>query len=345
MKYTMQDYSDIFFTGFTYKLPENTNIIIKKLTGEIIITSTDTNNENNNMNESKFKKSGYFNNSTSSRKQKNFSKHTGIDDVWEATKVFKPTKIEKKEGVDKLINDIRISLNKISTKNYEMHRNVIIEYIENIIKSGEDSSDEEDITVLRMENGKSCKNSTKDINSIAIAIFDIASTNKFYSELYATLYKELIEKFPVFIENVSPVVELYKESIHKIKFVDSNIDYDKFCDNNKLNDKRKALSAFIVNLMKIGVIEKSIVTDTILYLLDIVVTNIDIKDMVYEIEEITENIFLFITMSISEVKSDNKHEKIINSIKMLSQCKVKEHLSISSRAIFKYMDILDKINK
>jgi retron-type reverse transcriptase len=37
-----------------------------------------------------------------------------------------------------------------------------------------------------------------ELEKIANAIFDIASTNKFYSEMYAKLYKELIQLYPVF---------------------------------------------------------------------------------------------------------------------------------------------------
>jgi hypothetical protein len=89
---------------------------------------------------------------------------------------------------------------------------------------------------------------------IANSIFDIASTNKFYSELYAILYKELTGKFPVFKEIIIRFISQYLENIGKIQFIDSNKDYDLYCENNKLNDKRKAMSAFLVNLMKLELI-------------------------------------------------------------------------------------------
>ena len=34
MKYTLQDYSEITFTGYDYKLPDGVNAIIKKLVSE-----------------------------------------------------------------------------------------------------------------------------------------------------------------------------------------------------------------------------------------------------------------------------------------------------------------------
>jgi hypothetical protein len=324
MRYTLQDYSEIIFSGYDYKLPNNINAIIKKLVDEFG-TVTQSESRVSDTADTKFKKPGYFNNS---RKPK----RNDMEENWEKQKAFKATVIDKKEGIEKSINDIRICLNKISNKNYETHRDTIIEYINNITKPNDDSSDDDE----KVDN-------SKDIASISIAIFEIASTNKFYSELYATLYKELIEHFVIFRENVDQIIESYKNDIHKIQFIDPNTDYDKFCDNNKLNDKRKALSMFIVNLMKKGVIEKSVVSDIILYLEDIVSKNVDIENMIYEIEEITENLYVFVTESASEFKGTGVWDTIMSNVVLFSKYKAKEHLSISSRAIFKYMDILDRV--
>jgi predicted GIY-YIG superfamily endonuclease len=140
-------------------------------------------------------------------------------------------------------------------------------------------------------------------------------------------------------------IEQYKSSISSIEFVDPNVNYDKFCDNNKINDKRKALTTFIVNLMKKDLLAKSQISYLILHLIDIVFKNIDVENKNYEIEEITENIFIFITLSISDLKDHDTWESIYSKIKNLSQCKAKENLRISSRSIFKYMDILDQIKK
>jgi len=242
--------------------------------------------------------------------------------------------LKKNEKQEDILTGYMAYLNKISDKNYDRQRDTIVNYIESIIKNEDDSSDEE-----------SNVNNVKDINIIADSIFDIASTNKFYSELYATLYNELMVIFPLFSNNVNHIVEQYNASIHNIHFVDSNIDFDKFCDNNKSNDKRKALSSFIVNLMKKGVVKVSVVSTIIINLQSFVLQNIDEADMTYVVDEITENLFILITMSIPELKMCETWNIILSNIMACSTLKVKEHLSISSRAIFKYMDILDKVNK
>jgi hypothetical protein len=109
MRYTLQDYSEIIFSGYDYKLPNNINAIIKKLVDEFG-TVTQSESRVSDTADTKFKKPGYFNNS---RKPK----RNDMEENWEKQKAFKATVIDKKEGIEKSINDIRICLNKISNKN------------------------------------------------------------------------------------------------------------------------------------------------------------------------------------------------------------------------------------
>jgi hypothetical protein len=179
-----------------------------------------------------------------------------------------------------------------------------------------------------------------------MSIFDIASTNKFYSELYANLYKQLTEKYPIFQSIIIDFIkEKYLENIHKIEYVDQNVDYDKYCQNNKENDKRKAMSVFIINLMKQELIQKQEVLNIILQLENLVLKYIDEENKLNEVEEITENIFLFLINGKEELKNIESFEPVFQNIIKCSQYKVKEHPSISSRALFKYKDIVDAYKK
>jgi len=244
---------------------------------------------------------------------------------WEKQKQFQTTKIEKKEGLEKIITDVRVCLNKISNKNYEGQRDSVIVLIDQIIN-------QEDAGEI-------------NLNKVANSLFDIASTNKFYSELYATLYKELTVLYPVFKDIVNDIIRQYLENVKSITTVDPNVDYDKYCDNNKINDKRKAMTAFIVNLMKQGILEKDEVSDIILKLEEMVVGYMSEPNRGDYVDEITENIFIFITMSVNELRENAKWEEITRNIRECSQCKSKDYPSMSSRAIFKYMDMADHIGK
>ena len=92
----------------------------------------------------------------------------------EKEEVFLPTKMDIKEGIEKDMNNIRTSLNKISIKNYDIQKDIIISLLIQFLTDD-------------IEHQISLK-------KIAQFIFDIASTNKFYSALYVDLYLELINK-------------------------------------------------------------------------------------------------------------------------------------------------------
>jgi hypothetical protein len=159
------------------------------------------------------------------------------------------------------------------------------------------------------------------------------------------LYKDLINTFDCFKENIEPFINEYIDSIQNINYVDPKVDYDKYCDYNKENDKRKAMSAFIVNLSKNDIVEKNTVINKIVYLEELVLSYCDTENKTNELEEITENLFILITKSLSILINEPNWEIVINNIKHLAQMKTKEHKSLSSRALFKFMDILDSIKK
>jgi hypothetical protein len=312
--YNLDNYKDIIFSGHDYKLPSDIVSVIAKLSGELgIIVSSQTTAHQDRARQFKPRIG------SSNRRPKQEEEH------WEKIKEFKTTKLEQKEGVDKLINDIRICLNKISSKNYDTHRDTIIQHIKEIVESETEKSE--------------------DLSKITKAIFDIASSNKFYSELYAVLYKELSIEFPSFKEIVGAFINDYINNIQNIQYLDPKVDYDKYCDNNKENDKRKAMTAFIVNLAKNDILPNKQVIEIIIELEELVLEYIDQLDKTNEVEEITENIFIFVTTSLTDMSSESSWHVVIDNIKKCAQSKTKEHPSMSSRALFKYMDILDFIKK
>jgi len=245
---------------------------------------------------------------------------------WEKTKPFKATVLDKKEGIEKSINEIRICLNKISNKNYDSQKEQMINAFDGLLQSG---IDEESIRFSQ--------------EKVATAIIDIASTNQFYSSLYATLYKELDDRFSVFRPILSKYTQQYLDSIALIVCVDPNTEYDKYCVNKKENDKRKAMSVFIVHLMKNGVLESAEVLRILRQLMQTVQEYIDTPNKVNEVEEITENIFLLMTTAKDDFSMDDPEwAELVETAKRCSRMKSKEHLSLSSRVVFKYMDIVDK---
>jgi hypothetical protein len=110
-----------------------------------------------------------------------------------------------------------------------------------------------------------------------------------------------------------------------------------------MNDSIKATSVFIVNLVKKGVLEQQLLLKLIIEIQEFLFEYIDSENKVNEVDEMTENIFLLVTESHSMMKMNEQwNSQIISAIKQLSSLKPKEKKSLSSRAVFKYMDIMDK---
>jgi hypothetical protein len=190
------------------------------------------------------------------------------------------------------------------------------------------------------------ENSETDLEKIASTIFDIASANKFYSDLYADLYVELINKFEIFDDLLNGLLDKYYESLKNIHYVDHNVDYDGFCNYTKTNDLRKAMASFIVNLMKKDAIEKEKVINLILSIQKLLREYIDSDNRSNEVDEIIENLFLLLTQSFSAISSEEKWRSyILPQINEVSKLKSKDCKSLSSRAVFKCMDILDNLKK
>ena len=341
--YHLEDYNKIIFDGLYGDLAITVQQIISVLTDEINktviqspIVATNTYQKTND----KYRKPSHSNHSNNFVKRTKVNKSVNDTD-WQSLRVpFKTTKIDKKEGIEKSINDIRVSLNKISNKNYETHRDSIIELLKTIIINKEEvdpeDSDEDD-----EEDGQEEGKKTDDITKVATAIFDIASNNKFFSEIYADLYKDLIGSYSIFNDIIASFIKKYTDSIYEIHYVDPNLEYDKFCEYNKKNDRRKALSAFITNLMKKDIINKSIIIDIIVLFQELVLNYVDEPNKTNEVEEITENIFILVTSSYGSCNTMTEWGNVMENIITCSQLKVKEKQSMSSRAVFKYKDIID----
>ena len=243
------------------------------------------------------------------QKQKRDNKRKDFVD----TSNFKKTDFNK-EGVDKNINELRSLLNKLTNTNYEKIKPKLEEHIELIINS----SDQE------------------EIKKIGNFIFETASSNKFYSEVYAILYSEIITKHSILKDILNDSIDTYLVLFENIELVDSNVDYDKFCKNNVLNDKRKSISLFITNLMKQNVLDMDVVTNMIYKLDTLMETNVDKADNKKIVEEIVENVFIIVTnMGSCEA---NIKEKISGNL-----TKYNGKMGFSNKSKFKYMDIIDFI--
>ena len=335
--YSTIEINNVLFEGFTYKLPEpivKTISELDKLFASTISASTINTSTINPSNETSLKPKSYER-KPSSRSNGGGGGGSGStlnDNDWSAVRTsFKTTKMDVKEGIEKDVNTIRSSLNKISAKNYESQRNTIIEFIEKFIETQESAE------LLPQE----CSD---NIRRIGHSIFDIASTNKNSSWQYAELYAELVKRFTVFSQILTEFIDNFKNTITTIQYTDPAVNYDMYCSYTKTNDARKSTSEFLMNLVKLNIVRNATIIDIIRYFQRITCQYILETDKIHEVEEIIENVFIFVTTGMDQLKMDDNWREIVDNITKLSVIKPKQHPSMTSRAVFKCMDTLDKIN-
>ena len=146
---------------------------------------------------------------------------------------------------------------------------------------------------------------------------------------------------------VDGFIDKYRESLQDIKVVDSTENYDLHCTYNKINDKRKAMTTFIVNLMNKKMITHELVCDLLFSMLQTIYGYVDEEKRTSEVEEITENVFIMIATSHTVLKSKvgEKWVKTEEKIREISQMKPKERKSLSSRSLFRYKDMVHSLEQ
>jgi hypothetical protein len=265
---------------------------------------------------------------------------------WDTILSFQKTEIKKKEGIESSIDNIRSFLNKLTDKTYDAMLANILKEIDELFKACTDDTSEEHNTISVM-------------NRVASSIFTTASSNSFYSAIYARLFQDLMarEKEPdhteysvfrdVFEKNLASFMSLFDT----IEYCDPKKNYDKFCDINKANEKRKAMSQFIVNLMKIGIVEKTQVLALMKQIQELMYSNMRQEGKTNEVDELVENLFIMVKHSHAVLKdrscSDTETVELFNTrveqIVEISKLKIKSKPSITNKAIFKHLDMLDEI--
>ena len=241
---------------------------------------------------------------------------------WETLRSFQTTKLEQKVGIDVQIDLIRSYLNKMTDRNFVEIKNKITELLDKLI---EDGIEQEDIT------------------KIGENIFEIASNNRFYSKLYADLYSELIKKYEIMKILFENSLNTYMELFVTIEYIDASEDYDKFCKINKINESRKSISNFFVNLMMNDIIPQEVINNLIVSLFKQIYNFIYIDNKKNEVDELVENVCILYRKEVvekfnSQVVDDLNVFEIIDK---LAKSKSKNFPSLSNKSIFKFIDLVE----
>ena len=310
--YTRTDYDRIKKEGFEYVLPKETLDTIKKIAA--------------NVGAPEYIKTPHFD-------KRSYKPRIHVKEVsdaeWDSIRNFKTTVMEKKKGVELSIDKIRKHLNKMTAKTYDTLQTQICAEIDLIVEA---ETNQEELVI--------------ELNKIGDAIFEIASGNRFYSNMYAALYNELMSKYEFMKTILSDKLNTDIHIFNDFAYCSPDKDYDQFCLNNKTNEKRRALGLFYVNLM----LQKIIPKEKIIKMINELQTNladyIKTENNTNIVEELSELLFGLITTGAPELKPlKAEWSQIIEPITLVSKMKAKSAPSISNKTIFKHMDMLMELNK
>lgn len=333
IQYDMNDYEEITNAGFICNLTQKTLDIISKLSEQVgaptyIKTPIFLKKESRIAGLGMGLGSAISAIATSGNGfKKNKNKVSEItDEDWETIRQFQTTTKHVSEGIQKNMENIRGYLNKMSEATFDKMVNEIKAEISQLIEH--ETTDE-------------------NMMKIGHSIFTIASSNSFYSELYAKLFKILMDEHEIFKKIFEDNYKVFMNLFDNIEYVDPKKNYDKFCEYTKTNDNRRAMSLFLVNLMKNNVIEKDEILEIIINLQKLIMKYIAKPDKTNEVEELNENLYIIITSSSNKIKfgSDEGTENIIKDIEFIGMLKpkMKEYPSITNKTIFKHMDIITEL--
>ena len=95
--------------------------------------------------------------------------------------------------------------------------------------------------------------------------------------------------------------------------------------------------------MNNNIIEKEEIISIIMLLIEVTDRNLENADSRYIIEEISENLFILIIDGKTYIETHDEWDNIVEKMEYFSLLNIKEYNGISSKSLFKYMDIYEEI--
>ena len=308
-QYTLSDFKNKENSG---NIPELESLVIEKINKLATRVGAPT-----------YQKTPVFKRYNYSNKKKKVNENISSND-WETIRNFKTTTLDKNmEGLEAQMDQIRSYLNKLTLDNYDEISNEIKLVIKDIVEQNEEDY----------------------LSKIGVSIFEIGSANRFLSKVYVKLYKELIVTYPIMKNVCTSNFNSFQSLFETFDSCDASEDYDRFCDITKQNEKRKALSKFLMICVEYNIIEIESMENIILDFIKKINIYIEEADKENAVDEIVANLAIMILSSVSVFKKMKSNTKIFKEIEVLSDLNVKHHPGLSNKTLFKFLDIVEELEE
>jgi hypothetical protein len=344
-KYNLQQVNAILFAGFEYIIPDETINMFNFLTAQIGSSAFVNSNvfQKREVKEAKDDHSSGHSLGHSSghsldqgfksdrRKRKGNKGMEVSNEDWDSIRSFQTTKIEQKSGLDALVDKLKLAMSKLTKDKYLLIRDQIIGVLNEIVEAEQDP----DILIERIGN----------------IMLDIVLSNKTLLKLYADLYSDLLGSYAWLRQSIDNHFTSYLDLFKEMKYYDPDKDYDKFCDMNVTNEKRKLTSQLFVYLALNGLLPRLSIYELLISLLRTMSEYINLPDKKFEVDEITENMAILFNKEIIKTVEDaadyDEDLYIINGLNIIelitvfAKSKAKDFKSLSNKSIFKCMDLVE----
>lgn len=312
-RYTLEDFHNIMDDGLSITLDAETIKIIQQLAEQVGAPEY--------VRTPQFVRKDRSDGNARGKIRRNKKKAVDLSDAdWEAIRQFEATQREKKEGIDASIDLIRKTINKITDKTYSALIGTLHEEFEKVAEASEE-----------------------DLAKLSSTVFSLVSETGFYSEMLASLFVELVERYPYLEKDLDTCLGGFQDWCYAINYVSPDENYDQFCSNNKENTRRKSVAKFFINLARTDHIPHTTILELIKNTHDRVNALLDEADMRDTIDEMSEIVAILVIEGKDYLSDNAGWDSIVASITTIAKMKSKEHKSLSNKTVFKYMDILDVI--
>jgi hypothetical protein len=333
-KYNLQQVNAIMFAGFEYLIPDDSINMLNFLTGQIGSSAFINSNVFQKKEPVEVKDTSLSDDQGYKLDKRRRKGNKGMEvsnEDWDSIRSFQATKIDHKSGLDALIDKLKLAMSKLTKDKYLVIRDQIIGVLNEIV------AEESDHTIL-----------TERIGNIML---DIVLSNKTLLKLYADLYCDLLGSYVWLRESIDSHFQKYLDLFKEMKYYDPDKDYDKFCDMNVINEKRKLTSQLFVYLAVNGLLSRLSIYELLVSLLRTMFDYINLSDKKFEVDEITANMaILFNKEIIKTVEDASDYDEdlyiingltIIELIRVFAKSKAKDYKSLSNKSIFKCMDLVE----
>ena len=196
--------------------------------------------------------------------------------------------LPKLVGLEAAIATIRLTMNKVTAKTVITAQETMIQLLENTMET-----------------------MPENIGHITSYLFEIMSGNKINSRPLEDMMCVLCRQFPVINPLVDRYVAAVSDNYRDIRYVDPDEDYDEYCVTNAQNQRRRAKSLFLVNLVRAGAYPTSTVVHLLTILVDTIYAQKDMVEKKFINNELIEHVEI---MCVEDMMRDG-HEEILARVR------------------------------